>query len=149
MKSPVSIRRIAAQETVPIRQVILRPGRPVADCVFAHDEDSETAHFGAFMEGALVGVASVYHLPPPGTTNPGAWQVRGMAVLQPAQRQGVGSALLRVCCEHVAASGGRLVWCNARTAAVAFYAKHGFQIASAEFLIAGVGPHYRMQRQLA
>ncbi|MCX7885870.1 MAG: GNAT family N-acetyltransferase [Verrucomicrobiae bacterium] len=148
MKPGVSIRRITARETVPVRHVILRPGRPVSDCVFAHDEDSETAHFGAFVDGVLVGVASVYRLPPPGTTDVSAWQVRGMAVLEHMQKQGIGSALLQVCCEYVKARGGRRLWCNARTEAVSFYAKHGFQTASAEFVIPGVGPHRRMERQL-
>jgi len=145
---PLAIRIVSAQEVIPIRQIILRPGRPASDCVFAHDEDSDTRHFGALVEGAMVGVASVYHLPPPGTNDDGAWQLRGMAVLEPSQRRGIGSTLVRACCEHVAAQGGARLWCHARTGAVPFYAKLAFEVVGAEFLIPGVGPHYFMQRRL-
>ncbi len=149
MTTPLSIRVITAQEVIPIRQVILRPGRPVNECAFAHDDGSGTRHFGAFSDGVMVGVASVYHLSPPGTTDDGAWQLRGMAVLENSQRRGVGAALLRACCEHVVARGGTRLWFNARTSAVAFYAKHGFEVTGAEFVIPDVGSHYVMQRRLS
>jgi N-acetylglutamate synthase-like GNAT family acetyltransferase len=139
--TPVSIRIIGPQEVIPIRQIILRPGRPVSECVFAHDDDADTRHFGAFVDGTMLGVASVYR----DKTDVGAWQLRGMAVLEDSQRRGVGSALLRACCEHVVAQGGSKLWCNARITAAAFYAKHGFETAGAEFISPDVGPHYVMQ----
>jgi len=142
---PVSIRIVKAQEVIPIRQVILRPNRAVSECVFAHDDDPDTRHFGAFADGTMVGIASVYHLSPPGTADAGAWQLRGMAVLENSQRRGIGSALLQACREHVVARGVTRLWCNARTGAVPFYAKHGFEITGAEFIIPDVGPHYVMQ----
>jgi ribosomal protein S18 acetylase RimI-like enzyme len=147
MTTPVNIRIIAAQEVIPLRRAVLRPGRPVCECIFAHDDDSETRHFGAFVNGVMVGVSSAYHRPLPGTTDDGAWQLRGMAVLENAQHRGVGSALLRACCDHVVERGGTLVWFNARSGAVPFYTKHGFEIVGAEFIIPDVGPHYVMQRR--
>jgi GNAT superfamily N-acetyltransferase len=96
----------------------------------------------------MLGVASVYHLSPPGTTDDSAWQLRGMAVLENSQRNGIGSVLLRACGAHVVARGGTRLWCNARTGAVPFYVKHGFETVGAEFIIADVGPHYIMQRRL-
>ena len=149
MTSPVSIRSVTAQEVIPIRQLILRPNRPVSECVFAHDDDAETRHFGAFANGVMAGVASLYHLSPTGTTDVGAWQLRGMAVLENTQRRGIGSALLRACCGHVVARGGNRIWFNARISAAPFYAKHGFEIVGAEFIIPDVGPHFVMQRRLA
>lgn len=148
MTSPATVRIITAQEAIPIRQVMLRPGRPAGECVFAHDNDPDTRHFGAFTGGIMAGIASVYHLAPPGASDAGAWQLRGMAVLETAQRRGIGAALLLACRAHVVERGGTRLWCNARTGAVPFYAKHGFEVTGKEFIIPDVGPHHVMQWQL-
>ena len=136
---------ISAEAVLPLRQAILRPGRPLEDAVFPHDTDPETVHFGAFVDEELVGVASVYHEPQPGRDDPLEWRLRGMAVTERMQRQGIGSALLRACVTHVREQGGRLLWFNARTAAVPFYRAHGFAVVGEEFEIPDVGPHFVMR----
>jgi GNAT superfamily N-acetyltransferase len=145
--SPV-IRRISVAETRPLRQAILRPHQRVQELVYPGDDSAEAAHFGAFVDGELIGIASVYHELPHGETDKGAWRLRGMAVVPQLHRNGIGSLLLRACVDHARLRGGTMMWFNARTPAVAFYQAHGFQIRGEEFLLPDIGPHYFMWREI-
>ncbi len=87
--------------------------------------------------------------PSPGTSNDGAWRVRGMAVTPQLQRQGIGRSLLRACVDYAKDHGGTRVWFSARTSAVPFYEKFGFRARGEEFDIPTVGPHYIMYRDMA
>jgi GNAT superfamily N-acetyltransferase len=138
--------RATSRDVLPVRHLVLRPGRPLAAAVFDGDDDPATAHFAAYAGGVdLVGVASVYRRAMPDMSDDRAWQLRGMAVLDAWQRRGIGARLLEACCAHVAAGGGCL-WCNARVGASSFYVRHGFEVISAEFDIPDVGPHVVMRR---
>jgi GNAT superfamily N-acetyltransferase len=139
------VRSISAAETVEVRWPILRPGFPRESAIFQGDELATTHHLGAFAEEAMLGVASIYLAPLPeeGTTTP-AYQLRGMAVLDSAQGQGCGAALLGATVAKARELGAVLLWCNARITAAKFYRRHGFQTVGDEFDIPTVGPHYRM-----
>lgn len=140
----MTIRSVPASQTRPLRQALLRPGQPQEELRYPGDEAAHTLHAGAFAEGELVGIASVYSGRDGDQAD--AWRLRGMAT-QPAVRgQGYGTALLRACLGHVARLDGSHVWCNARSHAVGFYARHGFATRGEEFHLPGVGPHYRMER---
>ena len=145
-----SVRQINAAETIDIRWPVLRAGLPRASAIFPGDDHPATRHFGAFASAeGLVAVASVYIAPLPEYPQTGnVWQLRGMATLPAAQRQGFGSALVRACLAAVIDAGGEILWCNARTPARSFYAMHGFTEISAEFDIPTAGPHVRMWRNL-
>jgi predicted GNAT family N-acyltransferase len=141
----VEVRQISAAETVPLRHAVLRPGRPVETAFFAGDDLASTKHFGAFRNGRLLCVASLYEaelLDEPGVA---AIQLRGMATATEAQRTGLGRALVLGCVAFAREKGARLLWCNARTYAEGFYSKLGFEIVGDEFDIPDVGPHYRMK----
>lgn len=117
--------------------------------VYPGDDDTDTLHLGAYQEGRLVGVASLYREPPPDalrTTT--AWRLRGMAVDKTLQGKGHGAALLRACMEHAMKQGGSQVWCNARTTASGFYRSLGFAQKGDPFELPGIGPHHLMWRSL-
>ena len=145
----MTILQIRAEQTYPLRQAILRPGLPIETCMYPGDDAPETVHFGAVLDGRIVGIASLYHEAPPGESNPQAWRLRGMAVDEALRRQGIGRELLLQCVVHVAGQGGTMLWFNARTVAVPFYEKHGFATRGDEFEIPGVGPHYVMWQEFA
>jgi len=148
---PLEVRPIAAEQTRPMRVEILRPASPVDDLVFPGDDDELTLHVGAFEEdGELLGITSVYAESRADSVAPAPmeWRLRGVATAPSARRRGVGSALMAACLDHVEQHGGDLVWCNARTPAVAFYTAHGFVVTSEEFEIEGAGPHHVMERRL-
>eukprot|EP00163_Fabomonas_tropica_P015379 TRINITY_DN28173_c0_g1_i1.p1 TRINITY_DN28173_c0_g1~~TRINITY_DN28173_c0_g1_i1.p1 ORF type:complete len:190 (+),score=9.46 TRINITY_DN28173_c0_g1_i1:142-711(+) len=159
------IKAIPARATRGIRQQVLRPNQPPSACHYPLDEQTTSGHYGAYRldnvvgavntsepdDSQLVGVASVYHEAPEGTEDvPGrsAWRIRGMATLPTHQGQGIGSDLIQACVRHAMSHGGNVIWCNARTTAIPFYAKHGFVTEGDEFEIEGIGPHYVLVRPL-
>lgn len=93
-----------------------------------------------------MGIASLYREDRPGGPGRG-WRLRGMATESDVRGSGFGRALLVACIEHVAASGGGELWCNARMGAVDFYRVAGFDVVSEEFDIPGIGPHVVMARR--
>jgi GNAT superfamily N-acetyltransferase len=140
---------ISAADTVAIRWSILRPGFPRETALFDGDELPTTQHFGGFVELRLVGVVSIYSVPCPDRPHARrAWQLRGMATLPEVRGLGVGKCLLCACENAVRNAGDSLLWCNARTGAIEFYARQGWIISSDEFDIPTVGPHRRMLRIL-
>ncbi len=138
------VRIIPAAETWPLRLAVLRPGRPIEAAQFPGDDADTTRHFGAFLEGKLLGIASLYLAPM--TEQPGlsAFQLRGMATAPEARGMGFGRALVDACLVFTRENDAHLLWCNARVGAVGFYRKLGFEIVGGEFEIPDVGPHYRM-----
>jgi ribosomal protein S18 acetylase RimI-like enzyme len=144
----VEVRQISAAQTVPLRHAVLRPGRPVETAFFAGDDLSSTNHFGAFRNGQLLCIASLFEAELPDEPGVAALQLRGMATAAEAQRAGLGRALLLGCFAFAREKGARLLWCNARTYAAGFYRKLGFEIVGKEFDVPDVGPHYRMKFDL-
>jgi L-Ala-D/L-Glu epimerase len=149
MASRIEVREIETAETIPIRWSVLRPGFPPETAQFLGDDAPGTRHFGAFLDGQLAGVASLYNAGLPGTLSPERGrQLRGMATSPEARGAGCGRALLAACVAAAEEEGCALLWCNARTSAVDFYRNHGWVVCSDEFDIPTVGPHFRMRRTL-
>ena len=142
----IEIRSLTAEETVPLRWVILRTGLPRETAVFPGDEAATSRHFGALIEGRLVGVATIHLAPMPGGSE--SYQVRGMATVEEVRGIGAGSALLAACAAEARREGARRLWCNARTPAAGFYEKHGFARLGEAFEIPTAGPHFLMARSL-
>ncbi len=139
------IRVISAAETIPVRWPVLRPGFPRETAIFDGDEAPGTLHFGAFDDGHLAGVASIYVAPFPVQPDVSpTFQLRGMATLPEVRGAGFGKALLETCVAAARGNGATIIWCNARTGASDFYAKNGWRIVGDEFDIPTVGPHFRM-----
>lgn len=70
-----------------------------------------------------------------------------MAVLPAWRRSGVGTALLRELLAIAASRGDSSVVLHAQAYVIAFYRRAGFEVASPEFMEAGI-PHVRMQLRL-
>lgn len=145
----MEIRNIKAEEAQPLRAAILRPGLPFEKSVYPLDKDPEALHMGAYEDKELVTVASVFHEPPPGDTDPKAWRLRGMVTLPSLQRHGYGRAVLLKCIEHIARQGGTLLWCNARIDAVEFYRSLQFETIGVEEKTACGTSFIRMKRAVS
>ena len=110
------------------------------------DDSPGTLHLGALTDdGTVVGCATWF--PEPWEGRP-AWRLRGMATDPSVRGTGVGSALLQRGLAEARAAGVEVAWCNARTVALAFYRRHGFESVGAEFVTAHGVPHYVMWRTL-
>jgi GNAT superfamily N-acetyltransferase len=141
----VTVRAVPEEETLPLRQAVLRPHMTI-------DELRRAAHGGPTAvwraaydrDGAVVGTGSVSRDRAPWAPDEPAWRIRAMAVAPERRGQGIGSAVLASLLDHVRSEGGGLTWCNARTPARGVYARAGFGQVGDEFEIERIGPHVAM-----
>jgi predicted GNAT family N-acyltransferase len=144
----VTVEEVAAEVTYELRGAILRPNG--GEITWPGDEDAATFHLAARTpEGRVVGI--VRFSPAPCPWRPlasAAWQLRGMATDATVRGSGAGRAMVEDGLERVAARGGDLVWCDARTSAAGFYWRMGFTAVTDEFDKPGIGPHVGMVREL-
>ena len=138
------VRQITTAETIPLRHAVLRAGRAIEETSFPGDNLLTTAHFGAWKDGKLLCIASLFRADSPDNPGLNAFQLRGMATAPEARGLGLGAAIVKACLKFARDEGAELLWCNARTSAAEFYAKLGFKTVSSEFDIPTVGPHVRM-----
>jgi GNAT superfamily N-acetyltransferase len=147
---PVKFRidRVPAEVTYPLRQQVLRPGRPRTSVELAGDDDPLAGSFAArTADGEVVGTAVVRPEACPWRPDaPGAWRLRGMATAEGVRGQGVGAQVLRATIAHVVLEGGHLIWCSARTPARRFYEREGFVVEGDEWNDPEIGPHVAMYR---
>jgi GNAT superfamily N-acetyltransferase len=148
VNTTLQVRRLSARDVIPLRTAILRPHAPPNSHTFPDDEAPESYHAGAFLEGVLIGVASVFEEEPPFATMSPAWRLRGMAVGPEARRKGCGRSLVNNCLDYVESQKGTILWCNGRVSALPFYRDLGFQTYGEEFIVPISGPHYVMWRQV-
>jgi len=148
MAEAFSIQRVDAGRILALRHAELRPGLPRQTAEFDGDAAADTLHFGAFDEKVNVGCVSLMRHDLQGQP---AYQLRGMATRHDRQGRGVGAALLRHAERYVIDNTAiRLIWCNARLAAVGFYERHGWRVITDEpFDVITVGPHHLMIRRLS
>lgn len=140
----IDVRPIAPDLARDLRHEVLRPHQAPRTILYPGEDASDALTVGAFLDGAIVGVATVH--PDPEASD--AFRLRGMAVTADLRDRGIGSALLVRCIDHCASLGAALLWCNARTPAIRFYGRHGFAVVSDEWDEPDIGPHVRMERPL-
>ncbi|UGU15526.1 GNAT family N-acetyltransferase [Sinomicrobium kalidii] len=139
-----TVKQIPPEETYPVRHPVLRTGLPLATCEFDGDDAPTTFHIGVYIEGKLAGVVTILENAHSRFDEERQFQLRGMAVLEEFQKQGLGQVLVREAEKEVERRGGYFMWMNARKVAVRFYEKLGYIIDGDEFIIETVGPHYVM-----
>ena len=152
------VRPVTAAEVRPLRSTVLRPGTPPETLVYPGDDARLALHVGGGERPSLDGIATVYPEPPPeahrGAIPEDAYEtgasfrLRGMATSERERGTGLGRELLAACFEHVRQSGGRVLWCNARSPAVGFYERMGMETVGEEFDMPGIGPHFVMWREV-
>lgn len=152
------IQTVRAEDVRPLRATILRPEQPLEASIYPDDEDESTVHVAAFIEGCIMGIASIYNEPPPKNVNgeipaeayePSAsYRLRGMATAPEARGRGVGRAVIEECFKRTETQGADFLWCNARLSATGFYDRFGMRRTGKEFHIEGIGPHFVMWRRI-
>jgi GNAT superfamily N-acetyltransferase len=140
------VRRISANDTLPLRSAILRNNLPLQQCVFP--TDNLGFHLGAFFEDKLVSVATFFPEDYPELGARG-YRLRGMATQPEFSGKGYGSQLIQFAISELRNNGVCYLWCNARTSALGFYKKLNFTIISDEFIVPGIGPHFNMSIQIS
>lgn len=138
----MQIRQIKSDETLLLRNKILRPDLAINECIYPGDTDSTTYHFGCFMNNQHVGIVSIYERSNPEAYEGKGFQIRAMATCDTVRKKGVGLKLLKAVEAIAFNSGANYIWANARKSAVGFYRKAGYIVGELEFNIIGVGAHY-------
>jgi GNAT superfamily N-acetyltransferase len=142
----ILVRVAAFHDIVDLRHAILRAGLPREMAVFPGDDMPTNWHFGAFLNDRNVGCASFHQSQ---WQRQHAWQLRGMATDPALQGKGIGRELLAFAEDTLLRESPlRLMWCNARTPALGFYQKQGWQSVGDEFIIETAGPHFKMFKRL-
>ncbi len=147
---PVRTGRVRAEKILKLRQKVMRPGRPIGSAQMLQDEDPGCIHIAtyAFDErhnmtfGSPIGCASFI---PSHWGGRDAYLLRFMAVDASYHGCGIGKGLLFDAERMLAgASNIHTLWCKARSSAIPFYLKQGWQLASDVFDVTTVGPHQKM-----
>lgn len=147
--SPATVKKITAEETYPIRSKVLRPGKPIDECVFDGDGLSSTIHLGAYLDKELAGVASYMANNNELFESPQQYQLRGMAVLPEFQKKKLGELLLLEGENYLKKNKiSDLLWFNARTTAVQFYERYDYKTKGEPFMIPNVCMHVVMFKDL-
>jgi GNAT superfamily N-acetyltransferase len=138
-----------AGTTRALRRAVLRPSWP-PDSAMHGDDNADAVHFAAW-DGEDV-VAACLILPrqhPLREGLPDAWQLRGMATLPAYRNRGIGADLLACAVRAAELRGGSLLWCEARSSALRFYAANGFAVDGPEYLHSETSiPHHVMSRRI-
>lgn len=129
--------RVTLEQCLDIRHSVLWPQLPREASRVEGDNDA--LHFGVQHEGVIVSCLSVFML------EAATCQIRKFATLQACQGKGFGGFLFKSVLEKMAAAGVNNVCLDARTSAVGFYEKFGFQPEGETFFKKGV-EYVRMVR---
>ena len=144
----VTVKEITTEETLTIRQSVLRQGKPIESCAFDGDNNSTTFHLGLYYYGDLIGVATFIENKESCFDENNQYQLRGMAIQHQFQGKRFGNILLQEAIKILIARKTKILWCNARENATNFYIKSDFKIFSKPFTINSIGVHYKMYKKL-
>lgn len=129
------------QQMVQLRNDILR--RPLG-LVFTPEElekEKEEILIGAFEEDKMLGCCMLIN------QEAGVVRLRQMAVLNNLQGKGIGRALMQFA-ENIARDrGNKKITMHARTTAIGFYEKLGYQVCGNQFEEVTI-PHFTMEKLL-
>ncbi|NEN24360.1 GNAT family N-acetyltransferase [Cryomorpha ignava] len=135
------IAEISAEETFPLRSLVLRSRDSSIPCPFEGDKEKTTHHFGYVRENEIVAIASFYQRKSDLLGQKEMVQLRGMATHPDYSGQGCGKELMEFTIDFYRDNGFDLIWCNAREIAFGFYQKLGFLSKGENFLIPEIGVH--------
>jgi predicted DCC family thiol-disulfide oxidoreductase YuxK/GNAT superfamily N-acetyltransferase len=123
-----------------LRYAILREplGLPSSDSIFQGDDDPSTIHLLALDDAELIGCATML------ASDSDAIQLRGMAVADDWQGQGIGKQIVDAA-KVIAKAQHKSLWCNARFSAIGFYERLGWVQSGSLFDVPVIGSHAVMK----
>jgi ribosomal protein S18 acetylase RimI-like enzyme len=144
----IQTQKISSEQTLSLRQKVLRPYKLAQDCIFAEDSRTETFHIGAFKNKKIIGIATFTEEANSQLPSKRSFRLRGMASDPDCRNQGIGRMVLDAGINELKIKGATLLWCNTREKAFLFYEKLGFSYLGPFFDLPGIGPHKVMYKYL-
>lgn len=148
MTLKIEIMRISTQDTLGLRKSVLKPFLSEIECINPGDDLESTFHYGAYLSGNLISIATFLREDHPDFKTRHAYRLRGMATDTKYQGQGVGHKLLKFGMQQLSKKGCDFLWFNARVKAFSFYEKLGCQHHGPLFELKDIGPHKVMYKHL-
>ncbi len=139
---------VSASELYALRNLVLRPGKPLHTTFYDKDYHIDTFHLTISIESKAQCIATFYPEKMEGVYSRKAYRLRGMATHPNFRRKGLGKYLMQSAFKHLLQQQADLLWCKARLVAIPFYRSLGFQIMGEQYDIEGIGPHYTMYKLL-
>ncbi|MEO6651610.1 MAG: GNAT family N-acetyltransferase [Ilumatobacteraceae bacterium] len=127
MAANPAIVELTPEQTHPIRRAVLRDGTASDAVEFDGDHAPGTFHLGVVVDGGLVAISSWMERRYPDLPGHAGHQLRGMATLAERRGDGLGARMLEAGLERASVAGSTVVWARARSTALAFYERHGFE----------------------
>ena len=142
----ITFTRTTADRILQLRHQVLRPGLPIAEVIFAEDQDPDTRHYGALNRQrevicCVTLIPSTWH-------GQAAWRLRAMATAPGWRNQGIGTGLIRYLLADLQESNQiRPIWSNARVSSARFYRELGWREVSEQFENGNAGPSVMILRE--
>jgi len=121
------VTEVPVETTYDLRRRVLRGGAADAEVAFPGDDVAGTFHLAVHDPG-VVAIATFIPAPTPHREGQVTFQLRGMAVDDGRQGQGLGRVLLDAAAERMRAGGAVAVWAHARDSALGFYERLGWKV---------------------
>ena len=135
----MDIRLINYTDVLNIRHRVLWPDRPKEFCIL--DDDVTGIHYGGYIDGKLISVASIF-------MSGREVRLRKFATLVKFQGVGYGSKILNRIIDDLSRDKKvNRFWCDARISAIDFYSRFGMHQKGGTFLKSGI-EYVVMEREI-
>ena len=132
-----------------LRVEVLRKGTPATECNYPEDAYPDVVHLGIIHDGNAVATSSWFMKECPEKPSVMAMQLKGMAVADHLQGEGLGALLIDAGVALANERGVAIVWARARDSAMGFYERLGFVSTGAGFIDGPTAmPHHIVVRTL-
>jgi len=132
-----------------LRVAVLRKGTPATDCNYPEDSYPDVVHLGIIHDGIAIATSSWFMKECPEKPGDAAMQLKGMAVADELQGEGLGALLIDAGIALAIERGATIAWARARDSAMGFYERLGFVSAGDGFIDGPTAmPHHIVVRTL-
>lgn len=128
------VRRVPLEAIKSLRVEVLRRGTPVTHCDYPEDALPDAVHLAIERNGEIVATSTWFSRECPERAGVPAMQLKGMAVRESLQGEGLGALLIE---EGIALAVDRrasITWARARDSALGFYTARGFTVIGDGFI---------------
>jgi GNAT superfamily N-acetyltransferase len=143
------VSQVTLADIMQLRVAVLRKGTPATDCNYPEDVYPDVVHFGIIHEGTAIATSSWFMKECPEQPGALAMQLKGMAVADHLQGEGIGALLIDAGIALAKERGATIAWARARDSAMGFYERLGF-VSTGDGFIDGptAMPHHIVVRTL-
>ena len=143
------VSQVALADIMQLRVAVLRKGTPATDCNYPEDSFPDVVHLAIIHEGTAVATSTWFMKECPEKPGITAMQLKGMAVADHLQGEGLGALLIDARIELAMKRGATITWARARDCAMGFYVRLGF-VSTGDGFIDGptAMPHHFVVRAL-